>query len=128
MKRVLLVDDLPTWRNLFKTLLNLSFKDVEIQECASQEGALQSLENHIFDLAILDLCLIDKSRHNVQGLVLMREVKAKSPITKVILTTAYPKQLGEKYLEADAFILKAQLPDFLDINLFHETVDRLLNP
>ena len=128
MKRVLLVDDQPRWRNIFKTLLKNGFNDLEIQECSSREDALQILENHVFDLAILDLRLIDDCSYDVQGLSLMREVQVKSPITKVILTTAYPTQLGEGYQEADAFILKVPTQGLFDIQLFQKTVDHLLNP
>ncbi|NEO87090.1 MAG: response regulator [Spirulina sp. SIO3F2] len=126
MKKVLLVDDQARWRKIFKAILKKSRKDLDIQDCDNTEDTLYTLNNHFFDLAILDLRLIDTCPYNVEGLDLMREVKAKSSMTKIILTTAYPNQIGERYQEADAFILKVPEQDF-DIDSFQETVNRLLD-
>lgn len=127
MKQILLVDDQVRWRELFKAILKQKFKDLEIHECGSMKDTLQVIENQLFDLAIIDLRLVDESNYNVQGLALVREVKAKSPETKVILVTAYPSQVKDKHQEADAFIRKVPKSELFDIKLFQKTVNDLIS-
>ncbi|MDJ0706376.1 MAG: response regulator [Leptolyngbyaceae cyanobacterium MO_188.B28] len=127
MKRVLLVDDQGRWRDIFKAILKQKFKDLEIQECTNMEDTLEILEEQVFDLAIIDLRLVDESNYNVQGLALVRQVKAKSPETKVILVTAYPAKVEGKNQEADAFIRKVSESEIFDIKLFQDTVNNLIN-
>lgn len=127
MKRVLLVDDQIEWRDVFKAVLKQKFKELEIQECQGMEDTLEVLKTQVFDLAIVDLRLVDESSSNVQGLSLLREVKARSPETKVILATAYPAQVEGKHQEADEFLRKVPKLELFDIKQFQEIVRRLLN-
>ena len=125
-KKVLIVDDQTRWRTLFKTLLGKIDLPLTITESDSLESVSQFLKEETFDLAILDLRLVDEENQNLDGLVLLRSIKEEYPETKVILATAYPSKLKEQRKEADAFILKVPDDGLFDIKKFHETVKSLL--
>jgi CheY-like chemotaxis protein len=125
-KKVLIVDDQTRWRTLFKTLLGKIDLPLTITESDSLESVSQILKEETFNLAILDLRLVDEENQNLDGLVLLRSIKEEYPETKVILATAYPSKLKEQRKEADAFILKVPDDGLFDIKKFHETVKSLL--
>jgi CheY-like chemotaxis protein len=126
-KTVLIVDDQLRWRTLFKTLLGKMELPLTIFESDSLESASQLLEEETFDLAILDLRLVDEENQNLDGLVLLRTMKDKTPETRIILSTAYPSKLKEQRQEADAFVLKVPENGMFDIKKFQETVKDLLD-
>ncbi|WP_159787886.1 response regulator [Sodalinema gerasimenkoae] len=125
-KKVLVVDDQPRWRNIFKTLLSKIDLPLTISESDSLDSASQLLREETFDLAILDLRLVDEENQNLDGLVLLRSIKEEYPETKVILATAYPSKLKEQRKEADAFVLKVPDEGMFDIKQFHKTIKYLL--
>lgn len=125
-KKVLVVDDEPRWRTIFKTLLGKMDLSLTVSESDSLESASQLLKEATFNLAILDLRLVDEETQNLDGLVLLRNIKEKCPETKVILTTVYPSKLKDQRDEADAFILKVPDEGVFDIEKFHETVQSFL--
>lgn len=125
-QKVLIVDDQARWRTLFKTLLGKMDLPLTLFESDSLESAWQILKEENFDLAILDLRLVDEENQNLDGLVLLRNVKEKYPETKVILATAYPSKLKEQRKEADAFILKVPDEGIFDIRNFQKTMEKLL--
>ena len=125
-KKVLIVDDQARWRTMFKTLLRKMDLPLTISESNSLESVSRLLKEEIFDLAILDLRLVDEENQNLDGLVLLRKIKEKHPETKVILATAYPSKLKEQRDEADAFILKVPDEGMFDIEKFHKTVQSFL--
>ena len=125
-QKVLIVDDQARWRTLFKTLLGKMDLPLTLFESDSLESAWKILKEETFDLAILDLRLVDEENQNLDGLVLLRNVKEKYPETKVILATAYPSKLKEQRKEADAFILKVPDEGIFDIRNFQKTMENLL--
>lgn len=125
-KTVLIVDDQPRWRTIFKILLGKMDLPLTIFESDSLKSASQLLEKETFDLAILDLRLVDEENQNLDGLVLLRNMKDKAPETRIILSTAYPSKLKEQRREADSFILKVPDNGMFDIQKFQETVKNLL--
>jgi DNA-binding NtrC family response regulator len=126
LKKVLIVDDQARWRTLFKTLLSKVDLPLTLSESDSLESAWEILKEETFDLAILDLRLVDEENQNLDGLVLLRSVKDKYPKTKVVLATAYPSKLKEQRKEADAFILKVPDDGLFDIKNFQKTIKKLL--
>ncbi|USR92210.1 response regulator [Phormidium yuhuli AB48] len=125
-KTVLIVDDQLRWRTIFKILLDRMGLPITIFDSDSLESASQLLEKETFDLAILDLRLVDEQNQNLDGLVLLRTMKDKTPETRIILSTAYPSKLKEQRQEADSFVLKVPDNGKFDINKFQETVKSLL--
>src|SRR5262249_17230914 len=81
MNRILIVDDLPTNRELIReALLCLDHK---IMEAADGGQALEMMENEGADLGITDLRM-----PGISGVDLLRKLRVKYPDTTVILVTA----------------------------------------
>jgi CheY-like chemotaxis protein len=125
-KTVIIVDDQLRWRTIFKTLLGRMGLPLTIFESDSLESASQLLEQESFDLAILDLRLVDEENQNLDGLFLLRNIKKKHPKTKVVLATAYPSKLEKQREEADVFILKVPDEGRFDIQEFEHKIFTLI--
>jgi DNA-binding NtrC family response regulator len=81
-RQILVVDDEPGIRQLLHRVL--SEDQYEVTTAGTTREALQELEAHPFDLAIIDLLLPD-----VDGLALAEAIRMLDPGTPVILITAY---------------------------------------
>lgn len=85
MKRILIVDDEPS------ILLSLSHllgnDEVVVITCSRIEEAEEALDRYTFDLAIADIRL--SGVYGIEGLELLSYIKEISPVTKVIIMTAY---------------------------------------
>lgn len=85
MKKVLIVDDEPS------ILLSLSHlisnDDTVVITCSKIEEAEEALDRYRFDLVIADIRL--SGVYGIEGLELLSYIKNISPLTKVIIMTAY---------------------------------------
>ncbi|MBN1873935.1 MAG: response regulator [Anaerolineae bacterium] len=88
--KILIVDDLPDWRQTLKGLL--ADEGYEIEVADSLSGALSLLSSDQFDLIVSDLRLDESDTKNKDGLELASRVRAQWPGTKVILITGYGTQ------------------------------------
>ncbi len=90
---ILVVDDQKNWQRALKDLLegDLGCK-VSIAE--TFEKAKEMIRQN-FDLAVLDVRLIDEQVFNVQGLALLRQIESEFPTTKSIVITGYPKSIPD---------------------------------
>lgn len=79
---ILIVDDESAWLNSLKVALRMaSYEDVT--PCTSAEEALSLLTNKKFEVALLDICLPDRS-----GIELLSRIRSEHPSTAVIMITA----------------------------------------
>ncbi len=84
-KKLLIVDD---ERSILLSLGHfLDTENVEVITCNRAEFAKTAIENHFFELVILDLRLSGPDER--EGLELLEYIKKRSPKTKVIVITAY---------------------------------------
>jgi DNA-binding NtrC family response regulator len=88
-RNLLVVDDNRNWREL----LNMIFADdytVSIAE--TYEQALRLLKEHkpVFDVAIIDIRLVDTDASNEDGLRLLRDIQELGTGTRAIILTGYP--------------------------------------
>lgn len=124
---VLVVDDQNNWREALASLL---FKEGHaVKTVTSFEGAVKVIAKDRFDLVILDVRLVDEDIFNVQGLELLKLVKARENPPKVIILTGYPESIREGVLDrygADALVLKVPPSSRFDSQGFVEQVRRLL--
>lgn len=85
MKKVLIVDDEPS------ILLSLSHlisnDDTIVITCSKIEEAEEALDRYRFDLVIADIRL--SGVYGIEGLELLSYIRNISPLTKVIIMTAY---------------------------------------
>jgi DNA-binding NtrC family response regulator len=80
--RILIVDDEKGVRR--STAIALQLKGHQVEEAGTGEKALQLVQKDIFDLVITDLVMED-----VDGLELVRKIKALCPTSSIIMMTAY---------------------------------------
>lgn len=95
MKKVLIVDDEPT---ILMTLSHLlSSKDTTVITSSRMEEAEEALARYTFDLVIADIRL--SGMYGIEGLELLSYIKKLSPVTEVIIMTAY----GSEEMREDAY-------------------------
>ena len=82
MRRILVVDDDRNLLELIKIRLESARYDVD--SAMNEEDAIEKARNQVFDIAIIDLHLINKS-----GITLMEEIHVINPEMPVIILTAY---------------------------------------
>ncbi len=81
-RKVLVIDDEEKLRTLLAKIVSYEgFDVIQANSCAT---ALQALSQDEFDVAICDVKLPDGN-----GIELLKQIKEKSPITEIILLTAY---------------------------------------
>ncbi len=85
MKKVLIVDDEPSILLSLSHLL--SSNDTVVVTCSRIEEAEEALDRYRFDLVIADVRL--SGVYGIEGLELLSYIKNISPMTKVIIMTAY---------------------------------------
>lgn len=90
VKRLLIVDDEETLTfSLYQTFITAPV-ECEVVTAASGEEALERLDQGPFDLVITDI-----SMPGIDGLTLLRHIKAGSEETQVIVITAFGSQEKE---------------------------------
>lgn len=120
--RILVVDDLPDWRETLSGLLSDVGYTVEVAE--SKSDALGQLESQSFNLALVDVRLDEPDEDNIDGLDLAEEIRRRWPSTKIVIFTGYgtserlsramaPDPQGRRL--ADDYVPKTPTQDVLTI-------------
>lgn len=86
-KRVLVVDDVPDWRDQLEDILT---SDYEVQTVDNYEAAMQVIRRREAELVIVDLRLSPTDENDRQGLELLKQL-AEFRINAIVLT-GYPEQ------------------------------------
>ena len=123
---VLIVDDRKNWRETLEELLQADGHRVQTAGDLADARALLSASD--FDVAILDIRLLDEARHDVQGLELLREIRTAGDRPRVLILTGYAPPDTEarvKDLGADVFLFKGP-PQGLDIVRFRQIIGELV--
>ncbi len=121
-RRILVVDDLQDWQVILSGLLEDEGYCVDV--AGSFNDAMTLLQAHKFDLAVLDVRLVEADDENIQGLELAQEIRKQWPTTKVIVVTSYDEtekvaqalRPGESGLPAaDDYLSKSQTDQLVDV-------------
>jgi heterodisulfide reductase subunit A len=110
MKPVLVVDDEAIVRESIRDWLKNSGYQVSIAETG--EEALKLIEEQSFGVMVLDLRL-----PGINGIEVLKKVKASKPEIKTIVITAYPTMLSQEEatkLGAIDYLVKPVFPDKLE--------------
>jgi len=125
---ILIVDDLPNWREVLTDMLVEDGHTV--YSAADPSQALDLLAKVPVDVAILDLRLQDKDTYDVRGVRLLEDIRAISPETCVVMITGFP---SDSFLEkvnslynVDAFWLKNPANHQFDTGMFKQEIQRLI--
>jgi len=108
-KRILIVDDETSIRELFKLILEAQGYEVETAETGLQ--ALRMFQERFYNLVTIDIRLPD-----MEGTKLLKELHRCSPKSMKIMVTGYPSlenAVNSLNIGADAYIIKPVEPDDL---------------
>lgn len=119
----LVVDDQNSWGLLLQRLLKK--EGFQTSYAADSQSAEKMLEQTAFDLAIIDVRLVDEEPGNVEGLKLVQILKSRNPNTKIVVITGYPEDVREK-LTGVEFILKVPKGSTFNNKAFKELVKKLV--
>jgi CheY-like chemotaxis protein len=126
--QILIVDDLVNWRQVLTEIL--AEDGHTVYAATKPEQALEIVVKNPIDVAILDLRLEDKDFYNVQGVLLLKQMRTISPRTRVLMLTGFPSAgLLDKIpgvYDVDAFWLKNPSDHQFDIDSFRYEVQLLV--
>jgi len=127
--QILIVDDLPNWREALTDLL--AADGYVVHSAAEPSQALELLTREPVDVVILDLRLQDGDMYDVRGVQLLEEIRAKSPGTCIIMMTGFPsvgllEKIKNRIYTVDAFWMKNPAGRHFDIELFREEIRALV--
>lgn len=112
--RMLLVDDLPKWREELQQLFE-GRTDISITEAISSEDAIEKIKSDNYDLILLDM----KMPSGTEGLDVLQVVKQLRPRTAVIMMSAYGDiPTAVKAIKLGAFDFVPKESDFDDVIRF----------
>jgi DNA-binding NarL/FixJ family response regulator len=86
---ILIVDDHPLFRDGLNSALSLEDDLCVIGQCEDGDSALVMVKAHQPDVVLLDVNLPSKNGQPLNGLQVARSIKAESPITAIVVLTAY---------------------------------------
>jgi NarL family two-component system response regulator LiaR len=108
---VLIVEDHPIFREAMRGYFETHADQFRIiGDVATRQEALPLVTEHVPDIVLLDLGLPEKTEEGTEeGLEAIREIRAASPTTQVVVLTAYPRtELVFRAIQAGAvaYLLK----------------------
>src|SRR5918996_3480068 len=126
--KILIVDDHALVRRGLSYVVKEGFPDAEVVEAESAASALELLQGRAFDLALVDVRMPD-----LDGLELLRAVKADKPELPVIMLSTYDNAPYVKRALADGaagYLLKDATPEDLSqaINVAMSGSGNVLSP
>jgi DNA-binding NarL/FixJ family response regulator len=83
-KRALIVEDNPETQSWLTNCVEAAFDSIYVTKAGTLKEAMESIESHDFELALVDLGLPDGS-----GLDFIRALTAKSPACHIVVATIY---------------------------------------
>ena len=121
MIKILVVDDEKLIREGASKVIHECVQDADIVTCASSSDALSKVQETLFDIAFLDI-----EMPGMNGIDLARHIKAVSPDTNIIFSTAYSQYAMEALeLHASGYISKPLTPEKVkeELNNLRRPVD-----
>lgn len=116
MEKIFVVEDSRTYRDAFKGALQLVYPEAEIIGARGFREALNLINNHQFQLVILDGHLEVREDMGL-GVDLVQYIKAKSPATKIIFVSndLIQQDRAEK-VEVDIVTNKTMITQYSDLD------------
>jgi two-component system response regulator (stage 0 sporulation protein F) len=126
--KILVVDDQQGWRELLEDIL--SEDGYEVVTASNFKEAIDLLKRKHFDLATIDMRLVDPSPYNIDGMRVLKETKTQKPLIKAIILTGYPdeaqKDKALNFYGADGYYEKAPDGKPFDIVEFKQIISNFL--
>jgi len=119
----LVVDDQNSWGLLLQRLLKK--EGFQTFYAADSQSAEKMFKEKTFDLAVIDVRLVDEEPGNVEGIKLVEVLKSLNPNTKIVVITGYPEDVRQK-LTGVEFIRKVPKGSTFNNKTFKDLVKRLV--
>ena len=119
----LVVDDQNSWGLLLQRLLKK--EGFQTFYAADSQSAEKMFKEKTFDLAVIDVRLVDEEPGNVEGIKLVEVLKSLNPNTKIVVITGYPEDVRQK-LTGVEFIRKVPDGSTFNNKAFKDLVKRLV--
>ena len=87
IKTVLLVEDDPSWQFNYEEIL--SDEGFKVMVAGSKEDAMKKFNDSVFDLAVIDLRLVDTDPKNNDGIEVIKELRQVFPEMPIIVKSGY---------------------------------------
>jgi DNA-binding response OmpR family regulator len=113
--KILIVDDDPHIRRLYKEELEEEGYDVDVADSGTE--GLQLFEKENYDLVTLDILMPD-----MDGIKVLRQMKEKNPRIPIIMSTAYDYRDDFAVWASEAYIVKSA-----ELSELKETIKTLLS-
>ena len=84
---ILVVEDDLSWQRIYKAIL--ARQGYMVQVASSKVEALRKLEQYMFDIAVVDLRLIDEEPKNFEGIEVVKQLRDRSRSTRIIVNSGY---------------------------------------
>jgi two-component system, NtrC family, response regulator HydG len=127
--RVLVVDDHTNWLELVKAILEEHGH--QVTTTSSYDEAVKLLQSTNFNVAILDMRLVDKQLYNVQGIALLKQIRETASETRAVILTGYPdpkqRDVALNIYKASAYIEKVPEGTTFDLDAFSELIQGLID-
>ncbi len=97
--KILIADVCQLFREKMKQLIADNFHSIMIAEVSNEQGVLNEMSQHTFDVVILDIELSDE-----KGLQILQKIKNINPMIPVLVMSMFPiKQYEEFAFKAGAY-------------------------
>ncbi len=124
--KILVVDDQQGWRELLEDILTEDGHEVKT---AGNLKEASELLREPFDIATIDMRLVDSSLYNIDGMRVLKEAKTRQPSMKAVILTGYPdpaqKDKALNFYGADGYYEKAPDGKPFDIDKFRQAIYNL---
>ncbi|MEW6030857.1 MAG: response regulator [Chloroflexota bacterium] len=84
---VLILEDDEAWQKIYTYIF--SKRKVVTYITGDKEDAFQSLNDHNFDMAIIDIRLVDTDQTNFDGMDVVRHLQINSPKTTIVVKSGF---------------------------------------
>ncbi|MGE0084185.1 MAG: response regulator [Desulfococcaceae bacterium] len=125
--KILVVDDQQGWQELLEDILTQ--KGYKVKKADNLKNARDLLKTEKFDIAVLDMRLVDASSYNIDGMRVLKEAKKLQPTIKAIILTGYSdkeqKDRARDFYGADGYYEKAPDGNPFDIDKFIQIISDL---
>ncbi len=84
---ILLVDDDKSWQHINKIVLGKF--GFHMDTASTKDEALEKIQRTEYEIAVIDLRLVDEDQSNFDGIEIIKELYKKHPNTRVLVKSGY---------------------------------------
>lgn len=94
---ILLVDDDASWQSINRIVLGKH--GYQIYTASTKDEALKKIEERKYEIAVIDLRLVDNDQSNFEGIEIIKILFEKNPDTQILVKSGYLSPAAEDELK-----------------------------